>query len=263
MTTATNAAAAADKRHVLMRAMIWAIIGVIYAPLYIALEALFRLASLGAWSFVPAAALAGGAGAMLYSARQVAIAASLIGVTTGSILLLIPGVDQKLWLSALAGLLAGLAGGFVARFPRLCTSHVLAKALAGISTGALCGAVLALAEPVVPLVQLDAAAVAFLVSVSGVLYNTILPFWIKIFFRIDDVPRRWKQAPVIGIVAMLTAASVWIVYKSISGNVSEPMAVALMGVPDRLPMALMAGALSGAITGALLEVFRFPWALDV
>lgn len=66
MTTATHAATALEKRHVVLRALIWAIVGVIYAPLYVALEDLFRLANLGSWAFVPAAALAGAAGAMLY-----------------------------------------------------------------------------------------------------------------------------------------------------------------------------------------------------
>ncbi|MBK5967455.1 MULTISPECIES: hypothetical protein [Thiorhodovibrio] len=263
MTTASYAAPATEKRHVLLRALIWAIVGVIYAPLFLALEDLFRMADFGPWSFVPAAALAGGAGAMLYGARQVAIAASLIGVSTGSILLLIPGAATALWQPAVVGLLAGVAGGLFVTFPGVCTSHVVAKAVTGIVSGAVCGTFLALVEPHLPLVRLEFAAVAFLVSVNGVIYVSTLSPWMRTLSAVDALANRWKQALVIGVVAMVTAASVWIVSKSITGEVSTPMAMALMGLPDSLPVALMAGAAGGAITGALLEIFRFRWVLDV
>ncbi len=261
--TATDTPAPQENRYVLMRALIWAMVGLIYVPLFLALEDLFRLASFGAWSFVPAAALAGGAGAMLYGARQVAIAASLIGVSTGSILLLVPGASVSLWQPALVGLLAGMVGGFFVRFPAGCTSNVVAKIMTGLSSGALCGAFLTMAEPMWPAVHLEVAAVAFLVSVNGVIYVTTVRFWVRALSRADGIANHWKQALVIGIVAMLTAASVWIVSKSIVGDVSSPMAVALMGLPDRLPGTLMSGAMAGAITGALLEIFRFRWVLDV
>ena len=263
MTTATYAAAAQEKRHLLLRALIWAIIGVIYAPLFMALQDLFLLANIGPWALVPAAALAGGAVAMLYGARQVAIAASLVGVTTGSIILLIPGAATELWQPALAGLVAGAVGGLFVSFPSICTSHVVAKAVAGIASGALCGALLALAAPYVPLVRFEIVTVAFLVSVNGVLYVVTIQPWVRLLARIDAVDNRWKEALVIGVVSMLTAASVWIVSKSIAGEVSSPMAMALMALPDRLPGTLMAGAVAGAITGALLEIFRFRWVFDV
>lgn len=261
-TTANNRPDCSGKRQIVLRSLIWAIIGVIYAPLYLALDRLFLLAGLGAWSLIPAAALAGAAGAMLYGARQVAIAASLIGVSTGSILLLVPGAAEALWQPALVGLLAGIAGGVFVQFPGTCTLHVVAKIVAGLFSGALCGTVLALLELQWPVVQLDAAAVAFLVSVNGVIYVATLSLWITLLRPVDAVSNRLKQALVIGIVAMLTAASVWIVSKSIAGNVAGPMAQALMDLPSRLPGVLMAGTMAGAITGALLEVFRFRWVLD-
>lgn len=263
MTTASNAATIPEKRHVVLRAMIWAIVGVIYAPLFVALDDLFRLGGLGAWAFVPAAALAGGAGAMLYGARQVAIAASLIGVSTGSILLLVPGAATDLWQPALLGLVAGVAGGFFVSFPIACTSQVFPKAVTGIASGALCGVLLAAAAPYLPAVELEAVVVAFLVSVNGVIYVVTLQPWIRLLAPVERLDTRWKEALVIGVVAMLTAASVWIVSKSITGDVSSPMAMALMGLPNSLPSTLMAGAVAGAITGALLEIFRFRWVLDV
>lgn len=262
MTTATDTRELSGKRQILLRSLIWAIIGVIYAPLYLALNNLFQLAGLDSWSFVPAAALAGGAGAMLYGARQVAIAASLIGVSTGSLLLLVPGAAEAIWQPALVGLLAGIAGGLFVQFPGSCTSHVVAKLMAGVFSGALCGTALALLELQWPVVQLETAAVAFLVSVNGVIYVATLSLWIRLLTRVDAISNRLKQALVIGIVAMLTAASVWIVSKSIAGNVTDPIAQVLMDLPIRLPAVLMAGVVAGAITGALLEVFRFRWVLD-
>lgn len=263
MTTATHAATALEKRHVVLRALIWAIVGVIYAPLYVALEDLFRLANLGSWAFVPAAALAGAAGAMLYGARQVAIAASLIGVSVGSLMLLIPGAATDLWQPAVVGLIAGFLGGFYVSFPSVCTSHVVAKAVTGIASGALCGVLLALASPFLLVAQLEIAVVAFLVSVNGMIYVVTIRFWVQLLTPVDAIDNRWKEALVIGVVSMLTAASVWIVSKAIAGEVSSPMAVALMALPDSLPGTLMAGAVAGAITGALLEIFRFRWAFDI
>lgn len=263
MTPAIKSAALSDHRHVLLRAMIWAMVGVIYVPLFLALDDLFKLTGLGVWSLVPAAALAGGAGAMLYGARQVAIAASLIGVSTGSLLLLIPEPGVALWEAALVGLLAGMAGGFYVHFPTVCTSHVVAKAVAGMMSGALCGVALAFSVPLLPEIGLDVVIVAFVVSVNGMIYITTLGFWVNTLARIDAVANQWKQALVIGVVAMLTAASVWVVAKSIGGAVDSPMASVLMGLPDRLPATLLVGAMAGAITGALLELFRFRWVLDV
>ncbi|WPL18538.1 hypothetical protein Thiowin_03611 [Thiorhodovibrio winogradskyi] len=264
MTNSTYAAAASEKRHIMLRALIWAIVGVIYAPLFVALEDLFRLANLGSWAFVPAAALAGGAGSMLYGARQVAVAASLIGVSTGSIILLVPGAATALWQPAFVGLVAGIAGGFFVSFPSACTSHVVAKAVAGMASGAFCGALLALAAPYFPVVgQLEIVTVAFLVSVNGVIYVVTIRPWVRFLAGVDGLDNRWKEALVIGVVSMLTAASVWIVSKSIAGDVSSPMAMALMALPDSLPGTLMAGAVAGAITGALLEIFRFRWVFDV
>ena len=65
---------------VFVRGLVWAIIGLIYAPLFTALFVLFQAMGLGHWAFAPAAAIAGAVGAAFYSAREVALIGAVIGV---------------------------------------------------------------------------------------------------------------------------------------------------------------------------------------
>jgi hypothetical protein len=60
-------------RLAFLRAIIWGLIGLIYAPLFIGLVAVFGFLGAGPWIYAGAAATAGGAGAALYSGRDVAL----------------------------------------------------------------------------------------------------------------------------------------------------------------------------------------------
>jgi hypothetical protein len=59
-------------------------------------------------------------------------------------------------------------------FPARCDRQVPSRVMVGVATGALCGAVLAVAEPLHPEPFSTFAVVAFLVSVNGVLYVATL-----------------------------------------------------------------------------------------
>ncbi|MGQ9658826.1 MAG: hypothetical protein ACUVQI_01870 [Thermochromatium sp.] len=60
-------------RLAFLRSIIWGLIGMIYAPLFIGLISLARGAGMGSLSYVMTAGLAGGAGAVLYGTREVAL----------------------------------------------------------------------------------------------------------------------------------------------------------------------------------------------
>ena len=144
-------------RLTLLRAVIWGLIGLIYAPLFIGLAALFEHLGAGRATYVAAAALAGGAGAVLYVGREVALLGTGVGVVVGVLSLVV--APQALSFQHAALVAAALAAlfGLHPAFPVRCDRQVPARVLVGVATGALCGSVLAVAEPLHP----DADAGAF------------------------------------------------------------------------------------------------------
>ncbi|MCK7578969.1 MAG: hypothetical protein MZV65_26735 [Chromatiales bacterium] len=82
-----------------------------------------------------AAALAGGAGAVLYGAREVALIGTGIGAAVGvALLILMPGQATLTDAVVVASILAATVG-LTFSFPRRCTRHVPGKLLAGLVTG--------------------------------------------------------------------------------------------------------------------------------
>jgi len=258
-----SAIATPQQRRFLVRALVWSLIGVIYAPLLVALHRLFGALDWGAWGYIAAAALAAGASAMLYDARQIAIAASVVGVTAASLPLMFLGPSAQLGHLMLLALAAAVVVGFVVRFPARCTRNVGGKALAAITSGALCGALLAATEALTGIPVVPAAAMAFLVSVNGVLYVATVRFWVVRLGCAERTANGWKQALVIGTIAVITAASVWIIAGSVGLQTEDTLTQTLLAVPGAVPPALLSAAVAGAITGVLLEGFGFRWVHDV
>lgn len=258
-----RAIAVSQPRRFLARALIWSLIGVIYAPLLVALHHLFVALGGGAWAYVPAAALAAGASAMLYDARQLAIVASVVGVTAASLPLMMLGPITPLWQVAALALGIGIVLGFAARFPSQCTQNIGGKVMAAMTGGALCGVVLAGAEMFSGFEFTPSAAMAFLVSVNGVLYVATVRFWVARLGCAQRTARGWKQALVIGTIALITAASVWIIAGAVSTSGADALTLALLAVPGNIPPALSIAAVAGVITGLLLEGFGFRWVHDV
>ncbi|MBB1089750.1 hypothetical protein HUU61_00455 [Rhodopseudomonas palustris] len=236
--------------------------GITYAPLFVGLDRLFAVIGFGAWATVPAAALTTAAVTVLTSAQQVAVAASLVGVTVASFGLLIMGSTLPLGSLATAAAVAGIIAGLVVRFPQCCTWHVAGKAFAAAVTGILCGTVLVFAKPLVEGLQSPAGAVAFLISINGMFYVAVVRQWIEQLGCASQGSCQLRQALVIGLIAMLTAASVWVVGASVTGRTGDAITDALLTLPHVLPLALASGAITGVITGALLEIFEFRWVHD-
>ena len=55
---------------VAVRGLVWGLVGLIYAPLFLGLLTIFRELGLGHAAFIPAAVLASAVGAAFYGARQ-------------------------------------------------------------------------------------------------------------------------------------------------------------------------------------------------
>lgn len=249
-------------RQLFIRMLLWALIGAIYAPLFIVLEALLE-PSLGPFAFVAAATGAGAIGASYYSARQAALAASLIGGVATLFVLILFYEQAAFWHAALLCGVLGLATGLLIEFPTRCTANVPAKALVGALSGAASGAVLSvlamLGFAVSPVV-----AVAFLVSVNGVIYVASVR---KAAATAGGLPRRWcpiAEGLVIGVVAVVVGGSFWAFANTLSGYDRPGFFLEVIESTSSIaPLAVAAGMAAGGVTGALLELFGFAWIDDL
>jgi len=237
----------------------------IYAPLYIGLLSLARGAELGVFSYVLAAALASGASAVLYGAHELALISTGIGAGVGvALLILMPG-QATLTHSVVIALLLAATVGLTLSFPHRCTRHVPGKLLAGLLTGTLVGAVLAIAEPLYSAPFSTFPTVLFLASVNGILYVGTVRGWIRLSRRIglESRPCDLIEATTMAILASIAAGSVWMVVAPLMGLDPGFWQLASLSMHDALVPAFMGGLLGGAMAGLLLEIFRFPWVHDL
>ncbi|MBK5931700.1 hypothetical protein [Halochromatium salexigens] len=249
-------------RQLLIRALLWALIGAIYAPLFVILEALFA-PMLGVFALAAAAACAGAIGAAYYSARQAALAASLIGVLATLFVLIVFSDHAAFWHAALLCGVLGLSTGLLIDFPSRCTANVPAKALVGAVTGAASGAALsALASFGLGLSSV--VAVAFLVSVNGVIYVASVRWVVS---ATGGLPRRWcpfAEGAIIGLVAVIVGGSIWAFASALSGYDRPGLFLQVVeSTSSGLPFAVAAGLAAGSVTGILLELFDFAWVDDL
>jgi len=200
------------QRLVFLRAIIWGLVGLIYAPLFIGLVALFEHLDAGLVTYVGAAALAGGAGAALYSGREVALLGAGVGVGVGIVsLILMPHLVSF----EQAGLIAGVVTVLIVLHPVFqarCMPRLPTRVVAGVITGSLCGAALGMAEPLHPEPFSTFALLAFLVSVNGILFVASLGPLLSATRRIHlaFLPCNWVEALVAGPLAAIAAGSVWV-----------------------------------------------------
>jgi hypothetical protein len=258
-------ASAVRWRLAFLRAIIWSLIGVIYAPLFIGLLSLARGSELGSVSYVLAAALAGGAGAVLYGARELALISTGIGAVAGvALLILMPGQATLTNAVVIASILAATVG-LTLSFPRRCTRHVPGKLLAGLVTGAFVGALLTIAEPLHAAPFSTFSILVFLASVNGILYVGTVRGWILFSRRIglESRPCDLIEATTMAILAAVAAGSVWMVVAPLMGVEPGFWQLASLSMHDEIPQAFLGGLLGGAMAGLLLEIFRFPWVHEV
>lgn len=263
--TVHPAATPADpQRLVFLRAVIWGLIGLIYAPLFLSLSALLGYWGAGPWTYVAAAALAGGAGVLLYSGREGALLGAGVGLAVGVLSLVattqLLGVQHAV---LVAGVIAALIGLHPA-FPARCDLQVPTRVVAGVASGALCGTVLAIAEPLHSEPFSAFTLLVFLVSVNGVLYVASLGPLLVITRRVCPIqfPCRWAGALVAGPLAALAAGSIWLMAGPFLGDQGALGQATTEVVYRQLPVALLGGIFGGVLGGALLALFRFPWVYD-
>lgn len=251
------------QRMIFLRALIWSLIGLIYAPLFAALRVLFEGIGLGHAAYVPAAALAGAIGAAFYGARQVALAGTTVGMVVGTALFfMLPGT-VPLWQVVLAAAAVGAGLGGVVRFPDRCSFSVPGKTLAGLVTGAACGGLLALAESLHPENFNIVGAVAFLVSVNGVLYVATARWWVGLVRLTPGQACNLVEALVIATLAAAAAGSLWVISGPLIGVVDGTWQALIAAMHRDIFYALAGGLFGGAVAGAMMEAFAFRWVHDI
>lgn len=250
-------------RMIFLRALIWSLIGLIYAPLFAAFQVLFEGAGLAHTAYIPAAALAGAIGAAFYGARQVALAGTGIGLVVGSLLFVVLPGPVTLWQVVLGAAAVGAALGGLVRFPDRCSFNVPGKTLAGLAMGSFGGALLALAEWLHPQSFNIAGAVAFLVSVNGVLYVATVRWWVGLTRMRPGQACNVIEALVIAVLAAAAAGSLWVISGPLVGVVDDVWQGLIAAMHREIFWALAGGLFGGAVAGAMMEAFGFRWVHDV
>lgn len=249
-------------RQLLMRAILWALIGAIYAPVFVVLRGLLAPFLID-FALAGAAAGAGVIGAAYYSARQAALAASVVGVVA-TLFVLVTFYDQATFVHAalLCGALGALTG-LAFKFPSRCTENVVGKSLVGGLSGLVSGGILtALVLNGVDLSPL--VAVAFLVSVNGVIYVASVRHVVGVT---GLLPKRWcpvAEGVVIGAVAIFFGGCIWAFTSTLSGYERQDLFLQVIdSTAAVMPLAVACGIASGVVTGVMLELFDFDWVDDL
>lgn len=252
-------------RRVLFRAMIWGILGLIYAPLFLGLTSLLHGLGAGTWSYAGAAGIAGAVTAVLYGGREVGLLGAGIGLGVGGLLLFLKGEWITLELAVLAAMGVAVVIGFVPAFSGRCARNVPGTALAGLLCGVLAGSVVSIAEPLHPNAFPPFAVLAFLVSVNGVLYVGAVRRLVRLTSCVSV--HSWRchlvESLVIAIMAGFTAGSIWVVTAPFIGGVSDLVRATSDAIYQQIPAAIPGAIFGGAVAGALLELFGFRWVHEV
>jgi hypothetical protein len=264
--SATSAQVPSRARLILLRGIIWALIGLIYAPVFTGISELLHQLGSGPGGYVAAAALAGAIGAALYGSKEVALVGAGVGVLVALGLLLATDAPVALHLVVTSAAAVAALVAMIAQFPAHCARHLPGKVLTGFATGAVCGGVLALVEPLHPRPFEIFPVLAFLVSVNGVLYvasvRTCVAWTRRL--RFESRPCHLIETLVIAALAGFTAASVWMLAGSLVGwDAGNLLTEAVDALYQHIPTAMLGGLFGGAVAGVLLEALHFSWVHDV
>ena len=242
----------------LIRGLIWAMGGSVFALSYLGFSEYFRVNPGFAGEMFPAAGLAGGLAALIYGSMRLAvITAALIGVGSVALLIALQPLTNPmdLLLPAMAGgLVIGGLYGFLATQSRVYMAD--AKGLAGAFAGMFAAALLMLWGQVGAMPG-PALTIALLCPITGWMYMVLLPHFVPHFQH--TIPPAADGALAGMAVAVFVAYGLWFLLGVVEGNLTGQAQLVATGMSAHLASGVGAGLLSGAVGGFVSGMMGIEW----
>lgn len=236
---------------IILQGTAWGLVGLVYAPLFIALLEVFTLTGLRGWAYVPAAAFAGAAGAALYGAMPIAIIGTVTGIVSSTAYMIWVGGQIGLLRTAGVAALFGTVVGILVRFPAQFSQGVPAKSIVGLLTGLTAGLLVGVGFALFGEAMDLRLAVAMLVAVNGMLYVAAVRPLVHVIRQ--RLPRILVEAMVSCVLAGTAGVAIWLVGGPVVRVVDPSYQEVIARILAQIPFAAVGGIIGGFIAGAALE----------
>jgi hypothetical protein len=254
--------------RVLTLGVIWAMVGLIYSTIFVAMLAFFNGLRAGPMSLGLAASLAGAVGALFYASLRLALLATVAALIAAfGYLAALPMQTvsplEMLGVSALAGVIVGGHYGCLMKGSRVC--RATGKTLAGLYAGFVAGMGLAALAAWsgtldIAIAIAIAVATALLTPLTGVVYVVAEPRVVA--HLCGQPPPVVSGALVGGGVEGLIGIAVWAFAGILSSTVTGDATGAVRYAWGQLPQAALGGMISGSVAGAALAAAGVPLPID-
>ncbi len=245
-------------KEVLIRGLIWAFIGTLYALLFV-----FFLVLGNEWKqqvnpFFISGVLAGTIGALIYSSMRLAVLMAIIITPVSSLILLLS--NAPLDPSTLV-LIIGSVGGIIgAIYGRYATVSRVNRADAKTLTGFCAGFLTALGYLIVAGPDRDlplALVIGFMCPVTGGLYVLFVPTFIRYF---DNLLPSWGDGALVGAgVSVFLALSIFVMTNSINTDSAGSYLPQIQQIHALMPQALLGGLIGGGVAGIISGLLFSNW----
>lgn len=245
-------------REAMIRATIWAFIGLLYAMLFASFAVFAQKWQLPVNTYFFAAIMAGTIGALMYSSMRLVV---FIAVLLFPISIIYFGnageavsLNELLKIMIPAGLLIGAAYGRYSKKSRVCTAD--AKTLAGFTAGLIVALLYLLVSTV-----FESLPIAWVVGVmsplTGMLYVMLAPKYIERFS--DLLPPVGDGALVGASVAVFISMSLFLMAGSIDVDMAGALSPEVSRILEVLPTTAMACMIGSGIAGAISGFRMTEW----
>jgi dolichol kinase len=245
-------------KEALIRGAIWAFIGLLYAMLFVFLAAFADHWQLPIDPNLFAGVLAGTLGALIYSSMRLSVLMTTI-ISPISIFYFILSdhpVDLLLLviLVSIVGAVVGALYGSFSMGSRV--NRADAKTLAGFCAGWLASLLYLLLVNLTEPVSIS-TVVALLCPLTGILYVTLVPGFIKLY---DNLLPPVGDGLMVGVgVSGFIALCFFVMIGSIDDTVAGPLSAALEVIQGNLPDAMVGGIIGAGLAGIVSGLLLTNW----
>ena len=245
-------------KEALIRGLIWAFIGLLYAMLFIFFVALAEHWQPPVNPVFLAAILAGTLGALIYSSMRLAVLMTVV-ISPVSIFyfILSPRPVDLTHLLLVVTVIGAIIGGLYGIFSK--GSRVYradAKTLAGFSAGWLAALSYLLIGWMIEELTVG-WVILIMCPLTGMLYVWMVPGFIRHY---DDLLPSVGDGLMVGVgVSAYVALTFFVLVSSIDETVAGPLMPALESVHELLPQSLLGGVVGGGLAGVASGLLLTDW----